>query len=169
MNLLKTLLHHGLQPALNDQIDKAFDRLVARAIRKFKGEPAASGDEGELYARAFWSCGYLFFKFVIIGTFRIMVLDDGLKVRFSGNGKEKTVDADQTMIETEFSRTLNKGITEFDILVEEDMMEFIRSDSPTTITVLDPVEKGFFRTRIELRPHVFSLHDPEVVRKMIEK
>lgn len=150
---------------INRQLRKAEDKMYARDINNFKGNLIASGESGQLYASCYNSCGYLFMKLTIIGKFRAEM--DELKVQFSSKSKQIEVETDHRDIRTDFSPSMGVGITHFDVLVEEELMEFIQSENLTTISVLKRYMKGFWKPREEVISYDFNLEDKDQLKKEI--
>ncbi|HMQ59045.1 MAG TPA: hypothetical protein PKE06_00180 [Flavilitoribacter sp.] len=151
------------------QLDRAYDQLVAREIMNFKGNKIATGDQNILFASTQEVNGYLFLKLSVLGALH-MGQKTECQVKFNGTSISITVDSDQREIETSYSTTLEKGITKFDILVEEDLMDFIRNEPQFSISILIPhVEsKGFFSyTRRFIPCDEFIIHDLEAFRRML--
>ncbi len=156
------------QPFFNpQQLNDETDKMITREILNFKGNRVADNEDNELFAKTLEVNGYLFLKITVIGALNIR-LKNACKVRFSGYFTAFTIASDDESIQTSYSTRLNKGITRFDVLMDEDAMGFIRKESLITLTILVPSQKGIWKVKHEEIPCTFVLDDPEAFRAMFK-
>ena len=112
----------------------AADKAATERINSFQGTPFASNDYSKIYANLYELNGYKFVNLKIIGPVEVVTLD-GCKAKFElQDGQFMEVDSDSTEINTDFSMTLGSGITEFEIDLGDELLDYINSKNISAIS-----------------------------------
>ena len=131
------------------------DKLTAEKINKFVGLPLASNDDSKIFAYYFEVNGFKFIKIKIIGPLKVETFE-GCKVIFEGINESIEIESDSTEINTDYSFSLKKGITEFDADLEENLIEMIIHERLKSISI------AFNRTIIK-----FSIEDISILKSLV--
>lgn len=103
-------------------IQRDLDASVTPKIEAYNEPSFATGDVGTLHGARTDANGYKFLRIRLFGSPAIKVVK-GCKITFSAPGTEFSLTSDTKDIESYYSKTIQKGITEFEIyLKEEDLV-----------------------------------------------
>lgn len=139
----------GLFRALTHLANLDLDKMMKAKIESFQDKSIAANDRFELFCETREINGFHFLNIKLLGPFDIHTYD-GCNLTFVSNMGSYELESDTMEIDTDFSASLNIGITEFDIDLEDELLKLIRNE------VLESI-------RIQFKKESFSLtvHDQE--------
>ena len=119
---------------LNRSAKGNLEKIYTERIEAFSMEQIGSGSNAELYAEAFELNEFKFLKLYVIWNMNLST-KEGCEVTFKGQGKTLEMDSDTEEIDTEFSATLRKGLAQFDLDLEDELVEMIESEAVESVTI----------------------------------
>ncbi len=130
------------------------EAFMVEKIKNFKGAVIGRGENSILCAEFREVDGFQFLGFKILSPLNIKVYQ-GCDIEFSGHGKTLKIESDSLEIETDFSKSYQLGITEFDIDLEDDLIQMIQEDKVQTIGI-----------KFKKKSVVFSVSNLEYLKKL---
>lgn len=129
---------------------------VDSAIQNFKAPTFAKGDAGTLHGVRSDADGYKFLRIALFGSPKIKVVK-GCTLEFKNNsGATLKCSSDTKDIESVYSDKLKKGITEFEIYLDQELLQSLKKPM-NTVTITFP--KKLFGKEVcsfEIQSKVFS-------------
>jgi len=119
--------------ALNRELDRDFIRPKVQAFN----EPSFGiGDAGTLHGKRADANGYAFLRIILFGTVNVKIFK-GCTVIFTNTTTKKNIEiaSDTQEIESYFSESLGKGMTEFEIYLKAEQFEQLRQQSHDSLTI----------------------------------
>lgn len=113
----------------------SFDKLLKEqldVLEESSVRPAFSNSESKFYLRAVELNEFHSFSVMITGCLNINTVD-GCTLIFYGDGKELIRKSDSEVVKGDYSQTLNVGITSFDIDMDDELVEFLKSGDVTGV------------------------------------
>lgn len=110
---------------------------VESAIENFKAPSFAKGDVGTLHGVRSDADGYKFLRIALFGSPKVKVVK-GCTLEFKNNsGDTVTCSSDTKDIESVYSDKLKKGITEFEIYLDDEVLRSFKKPM-NTVTITFP-------------------------------
>lgn len=111
------------------------DKVAIKKIEAFRKPSFASGDEGSLHGERSDADGYKFLRVTLFGSPKIKSVK-GCTLEFKNNsGVTIKCSSDTKDIESEYSDTLSKGLTEFEIYLDDELYQSLKKPmNSVTIT-----------------------------------
>lgn len=116
--------------------------MVAPKVKAFNEPSFATGEAGTLHGARTDANGYKFLRIRLYGSPEIKTFK-GCEVAFSGSRKSVKLKSDTKEIESYYSQSLKKGITEFEVYLSDEDLANLKMDVDT-ITI-DFGKAGFFK------------------------
>ena len=124
------------------------DKLVTPKIEAFDEPSFAEGESGTLHGGTYEVDGYRFLQIVLFGSPKIKT-QKGCTLTFKGMTSDFTVQSETREIESYYSESLQKGLTQFELFLDNDMRkEFRKGVKSISIT---------FPKRFGKTTHVFDV------------
>jgi hypothetical protein len=99
---------------------------ITELLKDFKSPHFAEGATGTLHGGTYAVDGYRFFHVQLLGDFQIKTAK-GCTLHFSGKTGEFSRPSESRDIETRYSKTLQKGMTEFDFALDKEDIKLLES------------------------------------------
>lgn len=115
-------------------VNKGFDKMMVHKIESFEGTCIAENEDTKIYVELSDLDGFKFLNFSIIGAVNVKLFE-GCTITFHSNNTSLEVESDSVEIITDFSPSLKKGITEFDIELEDQLIDLIKNETLTSISI----------------------------------
>jgi len=109
------------------------DKLCTQKIQNFVGHKIAESEHGSVYAEQSELNGFKFIRFFIIGPYEFDT-KDGCLVRLSHTDGDLTLESDNMEILSDVSYTLQLGLTEVEIDVEDALIALGKNGAIHSIT-----------------------------------
>jgi len=109
------------------------DKMCTQKINQFEGHKIAESEHGSVYAEQSELNGFKFIRFFIIGPYEFDT-KEGCLVRFMHASGDLTLESDNMEILSDVSYTLQLGLTEVEIDVEDELVEIGQHASISSIT-----------------------------------
>ncbi len=111
------------------------DENAKERINAIQEEVIAFNDGFKLYSSLFELNEYKFLKFQLIGNLKVKT-NEGCILTFKNTSHvEHKIDSDSTEIKTEFSSSLKIGTTEFDIDIDDVLLNWIQSNMISSLKI----------------------------------
>jgi len=101
------------------------DKLVTPKIQAFDEPSFATGEFGTLHGGTYTVDGYSFLNIKFFGSPRIKTVK-GCTLTFSGKSSEYTVQSETKEIDSYYSESMQKGITEFELFLDDETRKELR-------------------------------------------
>ncbi len=131
---------------------------ITELLKDFKSPHFAEGPVGTLHGGTYAVDGYRFFHVQLLGDFQIKT-GKGCTLHFSGKAGEFSRSSESRDIETRYSKTLQKGMTEFDFALDKEDIKSL--ESCEQIRIVFP--KLFGKTQCE-----FTVNNQAFLQKVLK-
>ncbi|NVK65432.1 MAG: hypothetical protein HWE22_12645 [Flavobacteriales bacterium] len=135
------------------------DRAATEQVQKFNEPSFGKGDAGTLHGARTDANGYKFLHITLFGTPNIKVVK-GCNLQFESSKGTISCHSDTKDIESIYSTTLGKGITSFEIYLDESLYQSLKS--PVTA-----VDITFPRKLFRKDSFTFTI-DPSIFLKLLK-
>lgn len=125
----------------NSLINRQHDQIMTKEIQNMSGKIAARSDLSELRIAKNELNEFRFLEFKVLSKLNIKTYDGGVAV-FKSDKRELSLESDTMEITTEFSRSLNLGITTFEVDLEDGLQSMIETET------LQSIEFRFGKKRV---------------------
>lgn len=135
---------------------KAFlDKVNTKKVQEFNKPSFGEGDVGTLHGERSDANGYKFLRITLFGSPKIKSVK-GCTLDFQSNIGAITCSSDTKDIESVYSDTLTKGITEFEIYLDDELYQSLKKPI-TSVTISFPKRPfGKHVCSFEIQSSVFS-------------
>lgn len=133
------------------------EKLIRPKVENYNEPSFANGEVGTLYGKRTDANGYKFLRIHLYGSPEIKVFK-GCKAIFEGSQLDQnnvtfTLNSDTKEIESYYSTSLRKGITEIEFYLTDPDLNYLMQHTFDTVT-LDFGKSGFFRRE----KHMFHIN-----------
>jgi len=111
-----------------------YDKIMKEKLEAMDAAPLASNENSELHGELLDVNGFQFIGLKLVGPMKIESFQ-GCDLTFSGSFGEFEMESDSMEIKTGYSRGLKIGITEFDIDLDEELIDLINNKTIDSITI----------------------------------
>ena len=108
------------------EANKLVDRTATEQVEAFKAPVLGKGEAGTLHAGRSDANGYRFLQIVLFGSPKVKVVK-GCSLEFETSQGTITCSSDTKDIESIYSETLEKGLTAFEIYLDDDLFRQMKS------------------------------------------
>lgn len=136
----------------------SLSETITEQLKDFNSPHFAEGPKGTLHGGTYDVDGYRFFHFQLLGSLEVKT-SKGCTLHFFGKEGEFTRMSESRDIETKFSKTLQKGMTQFDIALDKEELKALLSCEK--IRIVFP--KLFGKTECE-----FTVNNPTYLQKILK-
>ena len=112
--------------------NKDYDKIVTGRIRTYAGKIISKNETDQLGVNLIDLNGFAFLQFTILSKSSVKTIKGGV-VKFASNEQVIEVPTDTEEIESDFSHEMNIGIFDFDIDLEDDILDFIKQNVITSL------------------------------------
>lgn len=134
------------------------NELITEQLNDFKSPHFAEGSFGTLHGGTYAVDGYRFFHVQLLGSLQIKTAK-GCTLHFSGKSGEFSRMSESRDIETRYSKTLQKGMTEFDFALDKEDVKLL--ENCDQIRIVFP--KLFGKTQCE-----FTVNNKAYLQKVLK-
>lgn len=120
--------------------NRNLDKLVTPKIEAFDEPSFAEGESGTLHGGTYVVDGYTFLQIVLYGSPKVKTTK-GCTLTFSGTTLDLTVQSETREIESYYSESLQKGLTQFELFLDDDLRKEFRK-GVKTISITFPKRFG---------------------------
>jgi len=110
------------------------DNLMTEKIQRMHGTEIAGNDTAGLLIQFAELNGFKFLEFQVIAPLKVKTFK-GCVVTIKGAKGSLEIESDTMEIDTDYSKSLGLGITEFDIDLEDELIDMIKNDILQSITI----------------------------------
>ena len=112
------------------------DKVAIKKIQDFRKPSFGKGEVGTLHGERSDADGYKFLRITMFGSPKIKSVK-GCTLEFQSKSGTIKCSSDTKDIESEYSETLSKGITEFEIYLDDELYQALKKPV-TSVTVTFP-------------------------------
>lgn len=115
--------------------NRDLDKLMTEKIDQFEGQVIAENEDFLLYAELLMLDEFKFLKFSVLGPLKTEVFE-GCQLMFESEAGKFEVESDTMEISTDYSRKLKVGITEFDIDLDDELIDMIENQNMKSLQIV---------------------------------
>jgi len=108
--------------------NRDLDKIMTEKVDAFDGYLIGSNEEFNLYAEIFVINEFKFLKLSVVGPLKVESFD-GCKLTFVAEKGELKMESDNMEIDTDYSKKLKIGITEFEVDLEDELFDMIENQN----------------------------------------
>lgn len=139
--------------------DRDLDKIMTEKIDQFQGQIVGENEDFLLYAEILAINEFEFLKLRILGPLKIETFD-GSQVTFTSEEGELAIESDTMEIGTDFSKTLKVGITEFDVDLEDELIDMIQNQNMMSVQIsIKKANLGFQITNQKLLQAIINIEE----------
>lgn len=126
-------------------IQRDLDASIRPQLEAYNEPSFAKGEAGTLHAARTDTNGYKFLRIRIFGSPKVKV-KKGCTAHFTGPGTDFTLTSDTKDIESYYSKSMQKGITEFEFYLDKDALALFKQ--PVEHITLNFGKSGLFKQMV---------------------
>lgn len=101
------------------------NEIITEKLKDYKTPAFAEGPSGTLHGGVYSVDGFRFFHVQLLGNVQVKT-GKGCTLHFSGKKGDSTRKSESRDIETQYSKTLQKGMTEFDFTLDKEDIKMLQ-------------------------------------------
>ena len=113
-------------------VNKDYDRMVTDRIKSYHGQIISRNETDQLGASLIDLNGFAFLQFTILTKSTVKTIKGGT-VKMTSNNQTLEIPTDTEEIESDFSHEMNIGILDFDIDLEDEVVDFFNQNEVTSL------------------------------------
>jgi len=114
--------------------DRDLDKIMTEKIDQFQGQIIGENEGFLLFAEIYAFNEFEYLKLRLLGPLKVQTFD-GCQITFFSDQGELGMESDTMEIDTDYSKKLKVGITEFDFDLEDELIDVIENQKISSVQI----------------------------------